>query len=144
MYLYLQQSCKFRIFSYLSNFFNFFCSMKKILQADIIGMGSSLLCLIHCLAMPFIFAGLALMPNMEWWEGLDYVFLAINFCAVYFTTTHTSVPLVKYTLWFGWALLATAIMGESKIEWLEYVGYFASFVLIVGHYINYKSEINKV
>ncbi len=114
--------------------------MKKILQADIIGMSSSLLCLVHCLAMPFIFAGLALMPNMAWWEGLDYVFLAINFIAVYFTTSHTQLANVRYTLWFGWALLAIAIMGESKAEWLEYVGYVASMVLIYGHYLNYQHE----
>ena len=56
-------------------------------KADIIGASASLLCIIHCLATPFVFfiktsSSLCCSETPTWWQSIDYLFLTVAFFAV--------------------------------------------------------------
>ena len=56
-------------------------------KADIIGASASLLCMIHCLATPFIFflktsTAMCCSETPMWWQSIDYLFLTVAFFAV--------------------------------------------------------------
>ena len=53
-------------------------------KADIIGASASLLCIIHCLATPFVFfiktsSSLCCSETPTWWQSIDYIFLTVAF-----------------------------------------------------------------
>ena len=80
--------------------------MKLILQKpDTFGAIASTLCIIHCVATPFLFvvhsctlSGCESTPS--WWKNLDYFFLTISFMAIYHSTKTTSKNFMKIAL-FG-------------------------------------------
>jgi len=114
-------------------------------KSDILGVIASTLCLIHCIATPFIFivqASSVTYHNVTpiWWKSLDYFFLVISFFAVYRSTQTTSNNWIKPSLWLSWAVLFIIIINE-KLEWLplgETVIYIPTFALILLHFYNKK------
>jgi len=59
------------------------------IHSDIIGIWSSGLCLIHCLATPFLFIAKSCShtccaASPTWWGTIDFIFLVISFIAIYF------------------------------------------------------------
>ena len=61
--------------------------IKKPYKADLIGASASFLCLIHCMATPFVFfikssASLCCSETPIWWQSIDYIFLIVAFFAV--------------------------------------------------------------
>ncbi|TYA78380.1 MerC domain-containing protein [Seonamhaeicola marinus] len=119
-----------------------FTSLRK---SDFIGVVSSALCLIHCLATPFLFIAQAHSAHVNeakpiWWSCLDIIFLVLSFMAIYKTAGSTTKKWVKQLLWFNWALLTFIIVNE-KVHWLplpEAVVYFPSIALIALHIYNSK------
>lgn len=120
--------------------------LKLILnKPDTFGALASLLCVIHCVATPFIFiAHSCALGGCEsspvWWQSLDYIFLVVSFFAVYKSTKNTSKKIMKPLLllsWFGFFFL---IINE-KIKWIllpETVTYIMSLVLAALHIYNLK------
>ena len=120
--------------------------MKSItLKPDIFGAIASSLCLIHCLATPFLFlsrvygsSGTYVVPF--WWKDLDYLFLAVSFIAINRSTKTTSKKFMKYALWSGWVILFSLILNE-KMMWLTIPGilnYIAAIGLSSLHIYNLK------
>lgn len=114
-------------------------------KADCIGAISSALCLIHCVATPFIFIAQNSLFNCcdevpSWWKFIDYFFLIISFIAVNRTVQTTSSKWIKPSLWVSWAFLFVVIINE-KIAWLplsESIIYIPAIALIVLHLYNRK------
>ncbi|MCG1036819.1 MerC domain-containing protein [Polaribacter sargassicola] len=114
-------------------------------KADSIGAISSTLCLIHCVATPFIFLAQSSLLNCcnevpSWWKLFDYFFLIISFFAVIRTTQTTTKQWVKTALWFSWAFLFTVIINE-KFELLslnENIIFIPTISLIYLHLYNRK------
>ncbi|ALJ05968.1 hypothetical protein APS56_12865 [Pseudalgibacter alginicilyticus] len=114
-------------------------------KADSIGVISSALCLIHCVATPFIFiaqTGLltCCSATPSWWGLIDYFFLGISFLAVYHTTNTTVSKWVKPALWLSWGLLFLVIINE-KTTWFSFgenIIYIPTISLIVLHLYNRK------
>lgn len=75
----------------------------------------------------------SLLPN--WWESLDYLFLAIGFYAVYHASQHAASRSVKIALWIFWLFLASSVIFQEKLHWLSYV---ASLGLIATHFLNIR------
>ena len=74
-------------------------SLKK---ADLIGVISSGLCLLHCLATPLLFALQTQIINYDsnkpsWWSGLDIIFIILSALAIYKTTHTTTSKWIKST-----------------------------------------------
>ncbi|MEP3836917.1 MAG: MerC domain-containing protein [Algibacter sp.] len=114
-------------------------------KSDILGTLSSTLCLVHCVATPFIFLAQASSTTCcdtppNWWKLMDYVFLSISFLAIYWSTKTTSIKWIKPVLWINWVILAGIILNE-KVEALhlpEALIYIPSIALVALHLYNRK------
>ncbi|QVY65211.1 MerC domain-containing protein [Polaribacter sp. Q13] len=116
-------------------------------KADHIGAIASSLCLIHCVATPFIFiaqssvlACCSTTTAPSWWKFIDYFFLVISFLAIYRSTETTANNWMKPSLWFSWLLLFVVIINE-KIALLsipESAIYIPAIALIILHTYNRK------
>ena len=107
--------------------------------ADFIGIISAFVCLLHCLAGPILMGTAmhlhdhnSLLLLEEW----NYLFLAIGFFAVWWSSKHTAHKGIKYFMWATFGLLAAAVLFESIAEPLHYLVYVSSLGLIVAHVVN--------
>lgn len=103
--------------------------------ADYLGMSSAFLCIIHCLAAPFL---LVLFSSTHWFELATYLFLALSIYAAYNSTKYQTHKGVKSLIWGGLALLTMAVILEHEVEIMHEVSYFAGALLIGGHVLNIK------
>ena len=92
----------------------------KISSADGIGMASSTLCLIHCLATPFIFIAQACTKNCcadtpIWWRAIDFFFLVISLIAVYFSAKTTPKKWMQVSFYSLFAVLSILVFNEHLI-----------------------------
>jgi len=114
-------------------------------KSDILGTLASTLCLIHCIATPFLFivqTGSASFSQItpSWWKSLDYLFLIISFIAIYRSTQTTSIKWMKPLLWISWFGLLVVILNE-KLEIFhltEVAIYIPALALITLHLYNKK------
>lgn len=113
-------------------------------RSDSLGAFASGLCLIHCVATPFLFVLQPLAVSEEaaplWWQSLDYVFLIVSFFAVYWSAINTSKSWMRSALWISFSVLTMAILNE-KFELLylgEFLTYIAAASLIGLHLYNQK------
>lgn len=116
--------------------------MKLTLQKpDTFGAISSTLCIIHCIATPFLFVVHSCCVNTPtWWKSLDYLFLTISFIAIYQSVKTTSKKYMKYALWICWVALFFVIINE-KMQWIsisEIFTYIIAFTLAALHIYNLK------
>jgi len=116
-----------------------------VINSDAFGVLACTLCLIHCIATPFIiisfnYSNIEQLASPIWWKSLDYIFLIISLIMVYFSVQTTSKSSMKYFFWFGWGLLFAMIMNE-KAELLnlpEYMTYASALLLAGIHFYNLK------
>ena len=101
------------------------------------------LCLIHCIATPFIFVAqtctrTCCAETPVWWKIIDYSFLAISFAAVWYSAKETSKSWLKVILWINWLLLGTVlIFEEAAIEmFFDKIVLVPAFTLIGLHLYN--------
>ena len=114
-------------------------------KSDVIGAFASFICMIHCLATPFLFIASACSKSCcasapTWWIWLDFIFLFISFFAVYRSTQTTSKLWIKPALWTAWIGLFSAILLEQLelFNSMEFLKYGAAFSLISLHIYNLK------
>ncbi len=113
------------------------------LKSDWIGILASGLCLVHCLATPFLFMahasiGVHAEAHPSWWGTLDIVFLVLSFFAVYWSIRKTSQSWIKFGFGIIWMLLALIVLNE-KFEILhlaEEAIYPPTLGLIFLHFYN--------
>jgi hypothetical protein len=114
-------------------------------KTDNIGAIASTLCLLHCIATPFVFivqAGAATCCDTApiGWGLVDLFLLMISLFAVNRSSQITESNWMKYSLWLNWVLLFIVIINE-KIEWLplyESAIFFPAITLILLHLYNKK------
>lgn len=114
-------------------------------KPDNIGAIASSLCLVHCIATPFIFivqsCSIACCSETPvWWSTIDYLFLIISFFAIFQSTKTTTSKWIKPALWFSWTLLFGIILNE-KLAWIslsESAIYIPAILLIGLHLYNRK------
>lgn len=120
--------------------------MKSILyKPDSIGSIASMLCLLHCLATPFIFITQACTMSCcagapTWWQSIDYIFIVISFFAILRSTQTSSNKMIKIALWTTWFLFFISII--NKTIGLFYVNpnftYATGIILASLHLYNLK------
>jgi hypothetical protein len=112
--------------------------MLKKLNSDYLGLISSTLCLIHCIALPFIvvFFGEAL-HSIEHLEFLDWIFAVISLYAAYDSIKKTSSNYLKLSFIIGWVFFLIGIVFHEDVIF-SYSLHIGSLVLIASHLINYK------
>lgn len=120
--------------------------LRLILEkSDIFGAVASTLCLVHCIATPFIFiahscAAHGCTSAPDWWSGLDYLFLIVSFFAVKRSAKQTAKPFMKPALWISWGALLILVLNE-KVEGMdlpEVFTHISAITLAVLHIYNLK------
>ena len=116
-----------------------------LINSDTFGVLACALCVIHCIATPFIIItyNYSITEHITapiWWKNLDYIFLIISFFMVYFSTQTTTKGLIKYLFWSSWVLLFGMIMNEKGglFPIPEYITYTTAILLAAIHFYNLK------
>ena len=116
-------------------------------KADIIGASASLLCLIHCLATPFVFfiktsSSLCCSETPTWWQSIDYIFLTVAFFAVvHILNNNRTKKWLKSLLVICWiGLLLVTINTTFFIFHISNILAYAPAVLLVALHL-YNSNI---
>lgn len=117
----------------------------SIQKPDNIGALASFLCMIHCMATPFLFvvhscSASCCESTPVWWQWIDYLFLVISFFAVYRSVQTTSKNFMKPLLWISWGALAFVLLNESLFgfELHDKTKYIVASVLVLLHLYNQK------
>tara|TARA_B100000459_G_C8518827_1_gene175218 strand:- start:130 stop:528 length:399 start_codon:yes stop_codon:yes gene_type:complete len=113
-------------------------------RADLIGALASSLCVIHCMATPFIFfikssADLCCSETPTWWQSIDYIFLTVAFFAVlHIANNKRSSKLIKSLLIICWiGLLAVTINTTFFLFHISNeLAYLPAFSLVALHLYN--------
>ena len=114
------------------------------IQSDYIGALASGICLLHCIATPFLFASAVEMEqhhhgkNPIWWSSIDVIFIIISFIAVYRSARLSSMQWVKYALFISWAFLSFVLLNEKfeGVHLAEEIIYVPASSLILLHLYN--------
>ena len=115
------------------------------LKSDSVGAIASFLCMIHCLATPFLFVAQACSsaccsdaPN--WWRAVDFVFLVVSAFAVYRSMQTSSKRWVALSLWAAWGALTCSVLAEAFAHalFLPALKYAAASTLIGLHIYNMR------
>ena len=117
-------------------------------KSDAVGVISSTLCMLHCIATPFIFlATVTTCSNTccssapGWYQWLDYVFVFISFFAVLYSTKSSNVNWIKYALWSSWLALCFVILNANLFQFFylsNNIKFIPSFSLIGFHLYNLR------
>ena len=107
----------------------------KINKADLIGILSSSICLVHCVATPLLIAfGAGFITN----PLFKYLFLIISFVSIFKATENITSKKISLLLWISfWGFLFSTLFQE-EYEWLHYSGYLFAILIIIGHILNIK------
>ena len=110
-------------------------STTKINKADLIGILSSSICLVHCVATPLLLAfGASFITN----PFFKYLFLIISFVSIFKATENITSKKISLLLWISfWGFLFSTLFQE-EYEWLHYSGYLFAILIIIGHILNIK------
>ncbi len=108
---------------------------QKYSFANLIGIVSSSICLVHCVATPLLIAfGAEYIIN----PSFKYLFLILSFASIFKATENVTNTKNAILLWVSfWGFLFSTLFQE-EYEWLHYSGYFFTILIIVGHIINIK------
>ena len=115
-------------------------------DTDLMGAIASFLCVIHCIATPFLFfiQGTSLQSctsaSPMWWSAIDFLFIGITGFAVYHSTKQTTSSFVKQAMFSTWIVLTLLIIQE-KMGLFPISGaakYTVAFLLIGLHLYNLK------
>ncbi|MFN6075397.1 MAG: MerC domain-containing protein [Fluviicola sp.] len=108
---------------------------RNINYSDIVGILSSSLCLVHCLATPILLAvGAAFFTH----HFVAYFFLFISFISIYKTTLHSDNIKINLLLWLSFFGFTFSNILHDDFHWLLYLSYFFSVLIIIGHILNIK------
>ena len=115
------------------------------LRADNVGILSSGLCMIHCIATPFVFiastcSNTCCESSPVWWQLFDFFFLAISFVAVHFAVKKTKLAWIRYGMYASFTLLLLLVLYNhlSFLAIPEEIIYVPAASLIFLHIYNIK------
>lgn len=115
------------------------------IPSDYLGAFSSGLCLIHCLATPFLFAAQSCSTKASCcssaplsWSMIDFIFIGISFLAIFWTVKTTSKNWMKYALWMTWVISFIVIVNEKLVLFTmpTHSIYYSGLALIGLHLYN--------
>lgn len=117
----------------------------SVQKYDAIGAFASFLCMIHCIATPFLFIASACSAQCcdatpLWWQSVDYIFLGVSLFAVINITKNSSLTFVKLGLWVSWFGLFLFFFSKQYlgINISENLKYIPALSLVGFHLYNLK------
>lgn len=108
--------------------------------SDKIGITASILCLIHCLAIPILFTVSADTLHLVDHEMpiVDYIFAVVALVAAYLSGRKTTNPKIKLAFGIGWALFILGVLLHDN-PYLFALLHIGSIILIATHLKNIRS-----
>lgn len=119
---------------------------QNIIKSDIVGAVASGLCVVHCLATPFLFVVQSSITEScshvspIWWSAIDFIFIVITFFAVRQSGRNSSKPWMMQALYITWGVLSILVINEKMglLSLSSYLKYTAALTLIFLHLYNLK------
>ena len=105
--------------------------------ADLVGISSSILCIIHCLLFPLL---LVAGNFTDHWHSVDYVFILLAGVAVFFSARRLSNVFIRTGLWIGWVGFSAAILLHGQYAEALYASVLASVLLAFLHIASYREK----
>lgn len=113
---------------------------------DRIGIWSSILCIIHCLAVPVVMAYTNNSVDLHdkiWWDFIQVAFVLVGFWAVKHAVSHVKISWLRRSFWASFAILVLSIFLHHSFVG-ELLNYAAAGSLIGLHTLNlYLSRSKK-
>lgn len=107
-------------------------------KSDIIGIISSGLCLVHCLAGPImVLLGYSFIEP-DGWHIWDFIFLIISAYAIFNVTRGHSTRWIKAGLWASFSVLSLSIFFSHDMLFFSVLSWLAAASLVVFHVLNLK------
>lgn len=107
-------------------------------KSDLLGIISSGLCLIHCLAGPvLVLLGYGFMEP-DGWHLWDFLFLAVSAWAVYSVTKGHTPKWIRWGLWVSFAVLSFSIFMSHEMLFFNVLSWAAAISLVIFHTLNIR------
>ncbi|MBI1222982.1 MAG: MerC family mercury resistance protein [Bacteroidetes bacterium] len=107
-------------------------------KSDLLGMISSGLCLIHCLAGPvLVLLGYGFIEP-DGWHIWDVLFLLVSGWAVYSVTKGHSMKWIKWGLRISILVLSLSIFFSHELFLFTVLSWMAAISLVVFHFFNFR------
>ncbi|MEM6525295.1 MAG: MerC domain-containing protein [Bacteroidota bacterium] len=118
-------------------------------KPDELGMLSSILCIIHCLATPILLTILpisAAVQGQNWWGWLDIFFLIFSSVAVILAVRRSPKAWIRVSMIISLLMLCFFIVNErfGSIEFPFDMVYLPAFALVILHVLNRKHHRHTV
>ena len=125
----------------LVTYIHFMIKFVKIpfANSDKIGVFTSILCLIHCLAAPFLYLLVGKSSQINTWYGsIDIVLITVSFIAIYRSARLSARRYMQIGFYTLWILLLTSVLNE-RVHWIKIPDFFTyvfSIGLAIWHMLN--------
>jgi len=112
---------------------------KLLVKTDLVGIITSLLCLVHCMAFPFLISlePIYLKNLPHDFQFLEYLFLLFAFVAMWYSS-RKSISQIKISFYILFTLFIIGDVLEKVEPILHNLAYVGSFGLVITHYFNYN------
>jgi len=119
-------------------------------RADLYGAAASTMCIMHCIATPFIF--IVQSSHLQcnevgpwWWHSLDFLFLILGVIAIYHSNQRSSLKWMPKFMYIIWFMLALFIVNAkaSFIHLPATILYLPAISLIGLHLYNLNYSRSK-
>lgn len=109
-------------------------------NSDLVGIGSSVLCIIHCLLLPILVLLGSLSGDAHRWAWLDLVFILLATVAVFYSTRRLKSLFLKRGLWLTLLVFSGAIVFHEHHPAALYVSVTSSLLLVLFHIGSYREK----
>jgi hypothetical protein len=104
-------------------------------KADITGILSSSICLVHCIITPLLIAfGAEYLTN----PFFKYLFLIISFVSIFKATENLTNKKIVLLLWVSFWCFLFSTSFQEKYHWIHNTQYFLAILIVLGHILNIK------
>src|SRR5690606_31507504 len=129
----------------LNIFITFAIMLQKVKQlsqskSDVLGITSSILCLLHCLAFPVLLS-LGYLFSFSaggHWHVLDYLFVCLGTVAAWASARKTPFPAVKLAFWITVSVFSLSILFHDLWAGMFYLSAGTSVLLIILHSYHWR------
>jgi len=113
----------------------------KAKQADILGIISAALCVVHCLLVPFLIVyGVSSEGFSNSWEHLDWGFIALSGLAVILATRHETNQLLTWLMWGSFSIFTFSLLLHEQWPPALYLSVVSSLGLAILHLLHFRNK----
>ncbi len=109
-------------------------------NSDLVGIGSSVLCIAHCLLLPVLVLAGSLSGDTHRWAWLDFVFVLLATVAVFYSTRRLRSSFLRRGLWLTLVVFSGAIVFHEHHPAALHISVAASLLLAVLHLASYRQK----